>query len=160
MRKIIIVITVLIALSFIIALLFYFGVYRVSYLDKLGLLNKSYNEINETIGKPLDVNVKEEDGISYTESKCEYFTIVFWNDKNGLPNEIVRVIIDNDKIRFGLFNVRIGMRRNVLEFIYLLAPKIKDLTPNRYGIILRGEWIYFTFNEDDQISQIVITSGF
>ena len=159
MKNKFIIVLLFIVLLLIILAAFIVSNYYINYLNELGVCY-TYDETVENIGKPINSSIEQDDGATqYTVAVFEHCTVTFWNDEQGYPGMSVKTEVLDETVRFGIFGFGIGTKRNILEFAYVFAPKIKDVLPNEYGIILNDQWTYFEFDEGNKVSKVVITDG-
>lgn len=127
--------------------------YKTDYFYALGIgVSHLYSDLIERKGEPLDV-VKNENGdwIVYYDG----LGINFGKYYKKSSFQVVRVT--GNQYKFGFWQIGIGTSRKKIESVYKHIDKIKDLPKEEFGIIDNGTWVYFKFDKNNNVSEIVIT---
>lgn len=130
--------------------------YEKDYFGKFGLPRIfSYEKMIEIRGEPDKVS-KEPDG---SIRVCYEGFIAFFT-KGGL---FIRIEVISDAYSFGRNQVRVGDSREKAKRICRWRTKILDLSDDEMGIIEKNEgrevWIFFEFDQNNNISKIILTNG-
>lgn len=144
---------VIAALSVLIYYCFHPLIYEKNYYWKLGIGESHlYESVVKRKGEPLSVRQNEdEDWIVYydgLEIKYDVITAAFRS-----------VTVTGSQHRFGIRRIGLGTPRKKIESVYRHIQKMKDLPDNEFGVIDGGKWVWFGFDENNNVSKITIADG-
>lgn len=113
-----------------------------------------YDSIVQNKGEPLSVEQNDDQNwiLCY-----DGLTIKFGSQLETGALECVS--ITGDQYKFGIWKIGVGTSRKKIESVYRHIRKIKDLPNDEFGIIEGDTWVWFKFDENDNVSQIDITTG-
>lgn len=119
------------------------------------LINIYGDPIKITNNENSDYNnyIYEYDGFSLIINKADL-------DKNSNNARFDCIKITGKQYKFTKKNIVIGRtkRSDILNY-YKYAKPIKDLSKGEIGFIVDGYWMYFIFDENDYLKEILITYG-
>lgn len=154
-KKYVLAVIKTVAIALLIYYFFHPLVYQTNYYFKLGIgQSHIYDSIVKRKGEPLSVRQSDDKGwvVYYDGLEIIYGT----NIETGMFR---CVTITGSKYRFGIWRIGIGTSRKKLESVYRHVRKLKDLPSGSFGVIDGGTWVRFSFDENNNVSQIDITDG-
>lgn len=130
-------------------------VYQTNYFSKLGIgQSHLYDSIVQNKGEPLSIEQNnDQKWILYYDG----LTIRYGSQLETGAFECVSVT--GNQYTFGIWKIGVGTSRKKIESVYRHIRKIKDLPNDEFGIIEGDTWVRFRFDENDNVSQIDITTG-
>lgn len=130
-------------------------VYQTDYFSKLGIGESHlYDSIVQKKGKPLSVQQNNDKDwiVCYNGLKIRY-------GEQIETGALKCVTITGDQYKFGIWKIGVGTSRKKIESVYKHIRKIKDLPDDEFGVIEGETWVWFKFDEKNNVSQINITNG-
>ena len=155
MKKYYFIIAIIILIVVSIYFCFHPLVYQTNYFSKLGIgQSHLYDSIVQNKGEPLSLEQNDDQNwiLCY-----DGLTIKFGSQLETGALECVS--ITGDQYKFGIWKIGVGTSRKKIESVYRHIRKIKDLPNDEFGIIEGDTWVWFKFDENDNVSQIDITTG-
>ncbi len=129
-------------------------VYNKDYWQDLGISGSHlYEDIVKDKGEPSEI-IADSDSVTVVYDDVQFV----WNypDAKGIFD---RAEVTSDTVKFG--KLTLGSSREDVERAYKsrYIQEIKDLESNRLGYIDGDAWVTYTFDEDDTVEQISVTTG-
>ncbi len=130
--------------------------YQTNYFSELGIGESHlYSDIVRKKGKPL--SVRQDDGgdwiVHYDGMDIRYGSEL-------QTGALECVTVTGNQYSFGTEKIGVGSSRKKVYNVYRHIRKINDLPKNEFGVIEGSTWVWFKFDENNNVSQIDITSGF
>ena len=166
MKKVKILIGILIAIvlitSFLICYILRYPLfsYEKNYFEKIGIKGGcSYRNVIANKGEPLRKEVNDNFFIIHYDGLKLGFVEKNANIKDNPSDVMSYADITGKQYRFGRQNIGVGSTRKEVESVYKHIRKITGMQKNRFGVIDKGKWVKYTFNDENLVSEITILVG-
>lgn len=138
--------------------------YKNPYLNELKIpLDWKISSLVNIYGNPIKSTKNENEGYNNYIYEYDGFSLIINEADLDKDNNSVRfdcIKITGNQYNFTKQNIVIGRtKRSDLLNYYKYAKPIKDLSKDEIGFIIDGYWMYFIFDENDCLKEILITYG-
>lgn len=133
-------------------------VYNNNYWEDIGFNNiHLYNDVVEKFGKPDSIT---KDDITATVNYKDFKILYITNTEDEIVGEFKSVKVTGERYKFGIRSARVGSTREEVESAYgKYIKKIKDLPERMIGFIDGGVWIRYQLDENDIVSEVILSNG-
>lgn len=144
-------------LIFIIGILILFTVCGCAMWLKYG----TYAQYGKIIGRTYEVLIErygESNNIVHSERYSEvYYDTLKFICVGEEHTSVYVSIIEDEKIRFGIFNIGVGSSKHIVETVFYLKERLIVEEENQFGIRDGGYHITFEYDENDMVERMYVS---